>query len=752
MGIEESLEVNAASRHPQSSFAHLIESIPTQAMRRYLLAAVVPLLVAPASRAQLSIATNSPDGRPLSERVVAYTIDAKLDTDRKTLDATETLTYRNLTGQPLTTFPFHLYLNAFRPQSTFTAETRAGGGIRETLGNEYPPEKIGGVTVSHVDADGYGDLTATLRFTAPDDGNMDDHTVAEITLPRPLQPNDSVTFHLTFHDKFPESVARNGYKRDFIMGGQWFPKVGVFWHGAWNCHQYHATTEFFSDFGTYNIRLTVPRRYTIGASGVPTGTQPNSDGTKTLSFYGEDIHDFAFAASPHFVVSDAVYLSSMGPVQIRVLALAAHPHIAQRYLDITRGALAEFERRYGPYPYKVITVVDPEPGSEMQGMEYPTLVTGDGSWSGIFKLPELTVEHEFGHQYWYGMVASNEFEDAWLDEGINSYTEVKVLATLLGARTSVTGERYANLGDRSLQRFSYLLSPDFDPVTRFAWKFRNEQSYGAVTYGKTATLLTTLEGIIGEDTMSEAMRTYFQRYRFKHPTTEDFLRTIEEVAVARGKAQPLASSRGGTTASSASTPCTNVAPASPADGPLATTLPFSRLSPGLSSGAASATATPCAPAATISESHYEPTTLRPFFNQAIYGTQVLDYSVDTFSSEPLRWWEPPVRNATKIPYQSTVILRRKRDFILPVTAEVVFDDGTRLREHWDGADRWKKFLYTRNAKIVSVEIDPDHRVTLDSDLFNNSITQHRDAVPASKLTALWVVFHQLLSQFAAWFV
>jgi hypothetical protein len=144
--------------------------------------------------------------------------------------------------------------------------------------------------------------------------------------------------------------------------------------------------------------------------------------------------------------------------------------------------------------------------------------------------------------------------------------------------------------------------------------------------------------------------------------------------------------------------------------------------------------------------------LRPFFDQAVYGTQVLDYSVDNFTSEPLRWWEPPVRNAKKIPYRSTVILRRKGDFILPVTAEIVFDDGTRLREHWDGADRWKKFLYTRNAKIVSVEIDPDHRVPLDRDLFNNSITRQTDVVPASKLTAIWVVFHQLLSQFTAWFV
>jgi hypothetical protein len=721
-------------------------------MPRTLLAAALLLFALQTSHAQLSIATNSPDGRPLSERVVAYAIEAKLDTDKKTLDATETLTYRNLTGQPLTTFPFHLYLNAFRPQSTFTAETRAGGGIRENLGEEYPAEKIGGITISHVDADGYGDLTASLRFTAPDDGNMEDDTVAEITLPRPLQPNESITFHLTFHDKFPESVARNGYKRDFIMGGQWFPKVGVFWHGAWNCHQYHATTEFFSDFGTYNVRLTVPQRYTVGASGVPTGTQPNSDGTKTLSFYGEDIHDFAFAASPHFVVSDAVYLSSMGPVQIRVLALAAHPHIGQRYLDITRGALAEFEHRYGPYPYKVITVVDPEPGSEMQGMEYPTLVTGDGSWSGIFKLPELTVEHEFGHQYWYGMVASNEFEEAWLDEGINSYTEVKVLAALLGARTSVVGERYANFGDGSLQRFDYLLAPDLDPVTRFAWKFRNEQSYGAVTYGKTATLLSTLEGIIGQDTMAEAMRTYFQRYRFKHPTTEDFLRTIEEVAVARGKAQPLSSSNDHSVIAKNSAPCTTIAPASPAGSPLATTFPFSRLSPGPATDAGTATTSPCAPALAIPASHYEPTTLRPFFNQAVYGTQVLDYAVDNFSSEPVRWWEPPVRNATKIPYRSTVTLRRKGEFVLPVTTEIVFDDGSRLREQWDGADRWKQFIYTRNARIVSVEIDPDHLVPLDRDLFNNSITHRGDPVPANKLTAIWVTFHQFFSLLAAWFV
>lgn len=718
--------------------------------------AALLLLAVPALDAQLSIATNSPNGRPMSERVVSYAIDARLDTDKKTLDATETLTYRNLTGQPLTTFPFHLYLNAFRPESTFTAETRMSGGVRGSLDDTYPAEKIGGITVSHVDADGYGDLTATLRFTAPDDGNLQDHTVAEIVLPRPLAPNESVTFHLTFHDKFPLSVARNGYKRDFIMGGQWFPKVGVFWHGAWNCHQYHSTTEFFSDFGTFNVRLTVPSRYTVGASGVPTGTQPNSDGTKTLSFYGEDIHDFAFAASPHFVISDAIYLSSLGPVQIHVLALAAHPLIGQRYLDITRGALGEFERRYGPYPYKVLTVVDPEPGSEMEGMEYPTLVTGDGSWTGIIKEAEITVEHEFGHQYWYGMVASNEFEEAWLDEGINSYTEVKVLAALLGPGTSAIRQRYANLGDGSMQRLSYLSSPDSDPVTRFAWKFRNENSYGAVTYGKTATLLATLEGIVGTDTMDVAMRTYFERYRFTHPTTEDFLRTIEQVAVAHGKAKVLSRSRA-SEASESALPCTPIEnhPANP--GPLAATTTFSQLSPFVPAEAVSGAAAPCTPSAnpaapSASELSYAPTSLRPFINQAVYGTEVLDYAVDGFFSEPVRWWEPETRGSGKRQYLSTVSLRRKGDFILPVTAEIVFDDGNRIREHWDGADRWTRFTYTRNAKVVSVEIDPDHLIPLDRDLFNNSDTDRSDKVPAHKLASIWVVFQQMVAQFAAWII
>ena len=708
------------------------------------LAAMLPptsllLLAASSLFAQSSIATNSPGGVPLSERVVAYTIDARIDTAKKSVDATETLIYKNLTGQPLTSVPFHLYLNAFRPESTFTRETHFGGGVRDNVKeDEYPKEKMGSITISHIDADGLGDLTPVLHFAAPDDGNADDHTVAVLDLPRPLAPGDSITFHLAFHDQFPLSVARNGYKRDFLMGGQWFPKVGVFWHGAWNCHQYHATTEFFSDFGTYNVHLTLPQRYLVGASGIQTDRADNSDGTRTYGFIGEDIHDFAWAASPNFTVTDGLFLSSLGPVKVHVLALAAHPGAGGRYLAVTLASLAKFDQWYGPYPYKQITVIDPEPGSEMEGMEYPTLFTGGTSWYEPTHITEIEAEHEFGHQYWYGMVATNEFEDAWLDEGINSYTEVNVNAAINGPKTSVLRRRWANAGDAGLQRLQYIAEPDFDPVTRFAWQFRDTASYGVITYGKSATLLKTLEGILGEDTMREAMHTYFMRYRFTHPTTEDFLRTIEEVAIARGRATGTYTPN----QTSGQTPgLTNPASSTPATS--STTL-------GDLSALINTVSTPARTLSITSSS------LRPYFNQAVYGMQILDYAVDSISSDRVRWWEPEPKNDNKndkkVLRDDIVYLRRKGDFILPVTVEITFSDGSRIREHWDGADRWKRFAYMRTEKIVSAEIDPDHTVLLDRDFFNNSRTEKPSHIASLKMTTLWVLAQETLQQLGSWLV
>jgi hypothetical protein len=631
---------------------------------------------------ETTLAINS--GKPMSERVVHYSIDARYDAVKHTVDASEVLTYHNLTGQALDHFPFHLYQNAFQPNSTFVREAKVAGN-RDTGYDKWEAKEYGSEEIKSLEVMGQGYPTAQLRYIAPDDGNKDDRTVVDVRLPKPIAPGEYVQFKIAFQTNFPEPQARSGWKRDFVLGGQWFPKVGVWWHGAWNCHQYHAMTEFFADFGVYDVKLTVPQYEVVGASGVKTGEVANPDSTKTLTYHGDDIHDFAWTASPRYKVKDdGVFQGQMGPVRMQILMQPAHWGQVERHEKILRESLDHFERWYGPYPYKTITLVDPEPDSAAGGMEYPTFITGETSWfmpAGEL-WPEVVVEHEFGHQYWYGMVATNEFEDAWMDEGINSYSEVKVLDSIFGPNTSFTNVAGATRGEREEQRLSYVHEPNVDPIAQKAYDYYDFGSYGGVTYGKTASVLLTLEGIIGEETMQKAMHVYFMKYRFTHPTKEDFLKTIEEVS---GR------------------------------------------------------------------------DLRWYFNQAIYGSQVMDYKVLKIDSFPVNWYEeekngekPDVRDKDTV-YRSYVWLQRKGDFVMPVEVEIKFDNGEKIREHWDGVSRWTRLgPYDKKTQIASAEIDPDHKIQIDRDDFNTSLTVEANKKPARKVSNYWLFVTQWCSQALAW--
>jgi hypothetical protein len=611
--------------------------------------------------------------KPLSERVVAYQIDARFDAGKRTLDATEVLTYRNLTGQPQDTFPFHLYLNAFQPTSTFMKEVR-----RDSADFELKDKYKASAEVKSLEVAGMGDLTSHIKFVAPDDGNPDDRTVFQVKLPRPVAPNDSVQFRIAFHDQFGQVFARTGYKRDFIMGAQWFPKIGVWWQGSWNCHQFHATTEFFADFGTFDVKLTLPQNEVVGASGLQLSEVKNADGTKTLTFRGEDIHDFAWTAQPTYHVVEDTFTGSMGSVKIRLLLQPDHLDQAARHLRIMQETMKRFDQWYGPYPYKQITVVDPA-DLRAGGMEYPTLITGDTTWwmpKGIH-LMEEAVEHEFGHQYWYGMVATNEFEDAWLDEGINSYTECKILDDIFGKDKSELDLWGLAASDDSGRRNGYLSVADLDPISRFAYQYINDSSYDGITYGKTTTVLLTLEKVIGEETLKRAIHTYFMRYRFTHPTKEDFLKTIEEVS---GQS------------------------------------------------------------------------LRWYFDQAVYGTQVLDYEIRRAASDRLDWYvkDPPKEKKGETVYRTQVQVHRKGDFLFPVAVVIRFDNGEIVTEHWDGKDRWVRYTYEKKAKLVSAQIDPGTAVLLDRNLFNNSYVQEEDTRARWKIVSYWTWITQVLSQCVAW--
>jgi len=646
----------------------------------FILAEAAALDAAGQAVAQAGVKPQGQAGQTLSTRVVAYQIEARLDAVKKTVDATETLTYHNLTGRPQDTFPFHLYLNAFQPTSTFMREVRLYGTRGTGPEAGWDPKHYGASEVKSFEVVGQGDFTKRLEFIQPDDHNPDDHTVFQVKLAKPVAAGADVVFKISFHDQLPEVVERTGYKRNFFMVAQWFPKVGVWWHDAWNCHQFHASSEFFADFGTFDVKATVPENYLVGSTGDLVSTVANRDHTKTVTWHAEDIHDFAWTASPDYKLIEDAWTGSAGTVHIHLLLSPGHESSIRRYLEVTKGTLDRFDKWYGPYPYDRITLVDPPQGAgDAGGMEYPTLITCGTSWwmpAGVLGI-ELVTEHEFGHQYWYGMVATNEFEEAWMDEGINSYTEAKVLASLYGERTSALNLWGMTSSDADTLRFEYLSLPDTDPLSHFAWQFMNSNAYAAVSYGKTATMLLTLEGIIGEETMRTAMHTYFMRYRFTHPTGRDFIKTIEEVS---GQ------------------------------------------------------------------------DLDWYFQQALYGTNVLDYEVLEIRSDPLDWYEqhPPKPKKGVTAYRDTVLIHRKGDFVMPVEVQIKFDNGEQLLEKWEGRDRWVRYSYDKKAKVVSAEIDPQHTVRLDKNLFNNSSTEQGDRRPARKLATYWLFATEYMAQLLAW--
>jgi hypothetical protein len=633
-----------------------------------------------------TLAINS--DKPMSERVVHYEIDAKYDAATHTIDATEVLTYHNLTGQALDHFPFHLYQNAFQPKATFVRDSKLMGS-RDTGYAKWEDKFYGSEDIKSIELVGQGDLTSQLQYIAPDDGNKDDKTVVDLHVPKPIAPGAYAQFKIAFKTKFPETQARSGWKRDFVLGGQWFPKVGVWWHGAWNCHQYHNTTEFFADFGVFDVKLTVPQNEVVGASGVMVEQKSNPDNTQTVTYHGDDIHDFAWTASPRYKVRESVYQSQMGTIQLRFLMQPAHWSQAERHEKITRDTLDHFEKWYGPYPYKTLTVVDPEPDSEAGGMEYPTFITGDSSWfmpEGLY-IPEVVVEHEFGHQYWYGMVATNEFEDAWMDEGINSYTEVKVLDSILGKNTSIMNIAGVTVGEREEQRLSYISAADRDPIAENAYDYYNSNSYGGITYGKTASVLVTLEGIIGEDTMAKAMHVYFMKYRFTHPTKEDFLKTIEEVS---GKdlrwyfSQAIYGSQ---------------------------------------------------------VMDYEVLDVNSF-PVNWYEGEKKDAKKDNNKDNDDTVYQSYVSLHRKedfvMPVEVEIVFRDSKN------------REEKVREHWDGKSRWIRFSYLKKAKVVSAEIDPDHIVQIDRNDFNNSYVVEANTKPTKKLSTYWLFATQWVSQALAW--
>jgi hypothetical protein len=243
-------------------------------------------------------------GPPLSERTASYVLEARYDPATRLVQGTARLTWINRSDVPQATLWFHAYWNAFKnAESSFSREARLSGGVRSGT-DAYGRDDWGWTALRSARLVDGTDVRPTLRWEHPDDGNTADQTVFTLTLPSPVPPHGTVTLDLAWEARVPTLAARTGVAGKYTLFGQWFPKVGVLevppQRGvratAWSCHQFHATTEFYADFGTYDAALTVPRTMVVGATGVRTGRTENPDGTVTHRFHQDDVIDFAWTA------------------------------------------------------------------------------------------------------------------------------------------------------------------------------------------------------------------------------------------------------------------------------------------------------------------------------------------------------------------------------------------------------------------------------------------------------------------------
>lgn len=606
------------------------------------------LLSSAASLPGQGVATTRTGLPTRSERVVSYTMRVRLDAEKRSLSGNQTVRYRNRTQGSTQELQWHLYLNAFRnPRSTHLRESP------ELVARYKSKEEFGQIrfTKLHLVA-GNGalqDVLPELGYIAPDDGNADDRTVARVPLPAAFGPGDEIVLQTEFEADLPKAYRRTGWgPGNFFMVAQWFPKLGVLedaTSGAkWNCHQFHAWTEFFADFGTYDVTIETPKGFAVGATGQQVGPTKLAGEYEVRRFRQEDVHDFAWVTDPDFVVEEYDWSAAgkldpaiesilvaagwgqpdlaLSDVRVRMLLHPEHATDLQksRHRKAVDVALRFFGSRYGRYPYATLTVVDPCTDVDWQrlggGMEYPTLITcGTGLFLDPRRLrPEGVTVHEFGHQFWYGLSANNEFEESWLDEGICSYSEGRALdlayatgwtdppvgdplhvtdfepfavrglppARLAGVGSGpwARASRLEQLSLRFLQpvpggselrrrlesdlsfnarllpdlpivsylrtlpfltfegdipysnlyndRAKYLSTPEKDPVVKLAWLYLDRESYRDNSYQRPATILCTLERMMGPDKWWPCMRRFHERARFAHASTEDFLQTLEE--------------------------------------------------------------------------------------------------------------------------------------------------------------------------------------------------------------------------------
>jgi hypothetical protein len=607
-------------------------------------------------------------GAPLTPRLASYRIDATLDVAAKEVRARETLVWKHDGTEPVRSVPLHLYMNAFKNEtSTF---------LRESHGHHRGATKAGGswgwIEVPSIHQGG-----VELR---PKASYGEDETTLTVPLAQPIAPGETLTLELTFTTRLPEVFARTGYDGEFFLVGQWFPKIGVLrverGQQRWHCDTFHVNSEFFADFGTYDVDLHVPRTHMIAATGVLTGARDDAAG-RVLTYRAEDVHDFVFMADPWMQVAKTTATVAGGSVEVRVYHRPDQAAFAARHLESAKRTIETFSRLFVAYPWPIMSIIDPPPDAagSAGGMEYPTLVTtaGDVDLPGQHLLEEVTI-HEVGHNWFQGILATNEVDEAWLDEGLNTYVDGIVADAMFGPDRS-TMDNWIRVGyygrDQLLSDADGVLAA----IDTKSYLFPDFGDYGAATYYKTSVIMKTLEGMLGRDRVWGALGHYAKKWAYKHPGGDDFIAAISEGLGedARWFLEPALRGRGDID------------------------LQVGRIE-----------------------------TRRANPPQGVFGEG--DKRETRTPEDPKAPWESSVvvANAGRVPAIVDVAFR--------------FEGGEVITETWSDRTTWKRFTFRKPTRLVEVTMDPAHKIFLESNALDDALRapgSSRAAATAGARVGFW---------------
>lgn len=473
-----------------------------------------------------------------------YTINVILDDAKHTLKGHLRLEYINNSPDTLSFIWFHLWPNAYKNEQTAYAK-------------QVFRDKDGAKRWREMKDKGYID---SLAFTAnnqvlktqPDKDHID---IVKVMLPQPLTPSEKIIIETPFFVKIPTYSSRSGHIDQSYIICQWYPKPAVYDRKGWHPIPYLDQGEFYSEFGSFDVTISLPSSYVVGATGTlqnadelaiykQLGHSNNNDdrkvkryqatqtGNKSLRYTGSKIHDFAWFADKDFIIRyDTAQISADNSIDVFTYGYEKGNRHWRKSVSYVEDAIRNYSAWIGEYPYPVAQAVEGPKNVMSGGMEYPmiTLITSPEAGE-----PELdgVIAHEVGHNWFYGILASNERQHAWLDEGINTYYQFRYEAIKYRAN-SMIGEIPEEVKSRSLQDFLAAIymamtqAPMKDPIEMPSQDFKDKETYGLVVYVKTAIWLFLVDSGLGPGTLDSIIKSYYDKWKFKHPYPEDLKAEFE---------------------------------------------------------------------------------------------------------------------------------------------------------------------------------------------------------------------------------